>query len=802
MQATLIELTSDNFTDLEKADTALSFRCFIDYLRKKVETEKEVRNTFLTQALAKLEANPLLAEPVSLSDIPKIQEELELIVTLLLPALSEENEHLALATPLRPQIFFGTDTFYSLVRSSFTGKPRNEVIETITTKETEKIRMKMVYSLILEKVYGIPSLFKAEIVFGVPDEETSLISYFRINIDTRFLEVKSKSPVSQQDIMALLNETDGKDFDKQKLKNFLPLSEFFFSGFSVLTLTDITGQQSIENIKNAIIHMHPGDSNEYYRKEVVSALKVLIRNNTVEFGILPFFRINNKLVLTEENIQYNVMVKAFARKGEIELLPGMLEEYVKKPKIVFYTRMMEENPDNVYMKHLLENNIESYALLPVYNGQDMVGILELYSKQKDSITISALARLDAAMPILAQFLQHTIDGFNRKIEEIIKNRFTSLQSAVEWRFKEEAWRYFMYSQEHSLKEYTDKIIFKEVYPLYGGIDIRNSTIERNEAMVADLIVQCQLVIEILKEIKKQVSIPIVDSLTFKCSTWIQAIETKTVREDNIRISEFLEEEIVPFLTYFHENNPTLRPVIDSYWKATDEETGIAYKNRRMLETSMQTINAAISQQLDQFQAELQGAYPCYFEKFRTDGIEYDIYIGQAITPDKPFNTLYLKNIRLGQLNAMVSIARMTHRLLPKLEKPLRTTQLIFIRSAAIDISFRNDERKFDVEGAYNIRYQIIKKRIDKVHIKNTSERLTQPDTIALVYLTKKEETEYLEYITYLQNLGLLENKVEFLELEELQGVSGLKALRVTVVLEEASINMIGQVISSETYPIG
>jgi hypothetical protein len=44
---------------------------------------------------------------------------------------------------------------------------------------------------------------------------------------------------------------------------------------------------------------------------------------------------------------------------------------------------------------------------------------------------------------------------------------------------------------------------------------------------------------------------------------------------------------------------------------------------------------------------------------------------------------------------------------------LQTTQLILIHSQPISISFRKDERKFDVEGSYNIRYEVIKKRLIK-----------------------------------------------------------------------------------------
>jgi hypothetical protein len=85
-----------------------------------------------------------------------------------------------------------------------------------------------------------------------------------------------------------------------------------------------------------------------------------------------------------------------------------------------------------------------------------------------------------------------------------------------------------------------------------------------------------------------------------------------------------------------------------------------------------------------------------------------------------------------------------------------------------------------VEGAYNIRYEVVKKRIDKVLIAGTVERLTQPGKIAMVYFNANEATEYQEYIKYLQDSHILNNDLEYLDLEELQGVTGLKALRVGV----------------------
>jgi len=101
----------------------------------------------------------------------------------------------------------------------------------------------------------------------------------------------------------------------------------------------------------------------------------------------------------------------------------------------------------------------------------------------------------------------------------------------------------------------------------------------------------------------------------------------------------------------------------------------------------------------------------------------------------------------------------------------------------ISISFRKDERRFDVEGSYNVRYEIMKKRVDKVCIRGTNERLTQPGKIAMVYSSPKEAQEYDEYILFLQSKKLLMPDKEYLELEDLQGVSGLKAIRIDINLE-------------------
>jgi hypothetical protein len=91
-----------------------------------------------------------------------------------------------------------------------------------------------------------------------------------------------------------------------------------------------------------------------------------------------------------------------------------------------------------------------------------------------------------------------------------------------------------------------------------------------------------------------------------------------------------------------------------------------------------------------------------------------------------------------------------------------------------------DEKKFDVEGAYNARYEIVKKRIDKAHIKGTDERVTIPGKIAIIFSKDEDGLEYRKYLSFLHAKGLIKSDIEEVELQSLQGITGLKALRVDV----------------------
>ena len=173
-------------------------------------------------------------------------------------------------------------------------------------------------------------------------------------------------------------------------------------------------------------------------------------------------------------------------------------------------------------------------------------------------------------------------------------------------------------------------------------------------------------------------------------------------------------------------------------------------------------------------------FPHFFEKFRTDGVDHSIYVGAELHEDGLFDELYLRNLRIWQLMTTCRIEWELASVKTDMPVPLEATHLILVQHQPLSIRFRIDEKRFDVDGAYDIRYEIVKKRIDKARIRGTSERVTQPGQLAIVYSTASEAAEYRRYVEFLQSKGYFGPGMEELELEDLPGISGLKALRVTI----------------------
>ncbi len=636
------------------------------------------------------------------------------------------------------------------------------------------------YALILERFHHIQPPNKDEIIYVWTDRNTQLPCYFSITIDNRFVDVYQTTHTPE------MSEADMRKKAKEvksfcQMEDTIPLSAFHFEGFSIVTATEVTARYALHKMRSAIIRHTPGDFHHTYN-QMLLLLKALCGKSSLQFGLLPFFKVNDRVVSYYENYTHSIAISmALDQHLDEQCFLKWINEYFVHPKMVFYNNLNEEELKNdPFLQAFAKAGLIGYGILPVYHNNELSGVLEIGTTNIDALDGGLLSKLDTALPILAQLMKNNQSEFKAAIDNVIRTSFTSIQPAVEWKFNEVAWKYIRSKFEKIIPANPGTIRFENVYPLYGAIDIRNSTVERNEALYKDMQTYFYLLRQTVQAFNTDIEEQAKELLSEAIDLETQASLVITASEE-ATIIKFIEKA-GNFLHKALNEEPENNSVMDVYFKALAPDSGEVYRHRRALETTIQMMNSNINQNLELMQTQIQEIYPAYFEKFRTDGVEYDIYIGQSITPKQEYKEEYISQLRMLQLRSMAAIAKLIHANKDLMPLPLQTTQLIYANANPIDISFRTDEKRFDVEGTYNIRYQIVKKRIDKVHVKDTGERLTQPGKIAIVYSQKAHAEEYQNYIYLLQQEGILEPFQDYLELEELQGVSGLHALQVSVVL--------------------
>jgi hypothetical protein len=367
-------------------------------------------------------------------------------------------------------------------------------------------------------------------------------------------------------------------------------------------------------------------------------------------------------------------------------------------------------------------------------------------------------------------------------EAIIQQECTTIHSSVKWRFEEEANKYIIARYNKEQPVFQD-IVFNKVYPLYGQLDIKGSSEKRNEGIKGDLLKQIKGIRRVLVAAFKLKGMPVYEELMFRLDVFRDEISAGMTSGGEQTMQSFVNKEIRPVFDQLRKEGK-LANQIDKYRAMLDPNLGTVYELRKKFDTSVNIINKTLASLLDKKQLEAQEMFPHYFERYKTDGVEYNMYIGQSIAGSKDFDPVFLSNLRLWQLITNCELENRFEELKLEIETPLEIASLILVYGNPLAVHFRMDEKRFDVEGAYNARYEIVKKRVDKSHIKGTKERITQPGKIAIIYTNEQDASEYRKYIDYLEAKEyLIKGSLEQLELEDLQGITGLKALRVEVNLK-------------------
>jgi hypothetical protein len=569
-----------------------------------------------------------------------------------------------------------------------------------------------------------------------------------------------------------------KIYDVDLWMQYIRPEDYEFQGFMVMRLVDVTEQEMLSSIKYDLLKKNAVEEEESFNV-IQHKLRSLFGIPEIKLGLAYCDTANNLILTNSATDGWRSLTEQSANNTPCNDYTGSVYERSWTEKRYITVEDLREYPYRSKIEEaLLDNGIHNLLLAPLIDGDETIGMLELATPVPGKLNPISAHKVENVLPLFTAAVKRVKEEMATEVRALIQEECTAIHPSVQWRFFE-AGMNLLNKRRVDPKASLEEISFKDVYPMFGMMDVRNSSIERNLAIQNDLQQNLKLAKELLQKIYSAKGFPIIEEVIFKTDDQLKKINRGLASGDESNVLEFLKGEINPLISKFEEDN-TLRKLIDEYRGHLDSQFGVVYNKRKSFEGSLALINQVIAAHLDEAEAEAQKMFPHYFEKYKTDGVEFTLYVGSSLVKNQTFDAFHLKNFHLWQLLTMVGVHQKMETLKPSLENELDITQLILVHDQPISIRFRADEKQFDVDGAYDIRYEIVKKRIDKAHIKNTGERLTQPGKIAIVYNQGKVEEEYKRYYKYLLGKKLVTGKLEIFELEELPGANGLKALRMQI----------------------
>jgi len=755
-------------------DITISFHKVVEQYEDRLKVEENpIAKKYIESLLEYVKDYPKLVEGIQdIKDIEAYKEPIKILLDDLFPNVLSNNEIKAVSIPYHNLLFNHSNRLKNIIEAAGKDfKPKMREIDDNSAYINACIN-------ILNNYYDFNIDFSRPPYYDIPDEN-GIEKHYRANLNGDFVELYPKEntrEVTQKDVDDLLKDVENIDLWKEKF----PPGSWVFKGFVIVNLTDVTIEDAISELKTALLFQKTAEKEELDKLQRIFRSIYKIPDLRVGFTA---YNAGDKTFEKETKMEANSFIlneelESDCKTGICEQSFNNLIEKNKKFSIPNVEAYAKEN-DNLLARNLLANGVKSCILAPLAKNGNLVGILELVANHKNVLNRINAMKLDEILPYIITVSERNRNDFENRIKAVIQSECTSIHPSVLWVFEREARKFINDYDSDGLASFKD-IVFKDVYPLYGQIDIVASSDARNESIQKDLLYQLDIILEIIDKAYEIEELPIYEQVNFRVKEFRTDIEESLNASSEQKIFGLLQREVNPLMEHLEKQSEEIREMVANYRSMLNPETGIIYNHRKDYDDTVQQINRTMSRFLDKRQLEAQKIYPHYFERYKTDGVDHNMYIGPSLTKNKPFNKVYLFNLRLWQIKTMVEMENRFYHLQQSTPMHLDAASLILVYNTTLSIRYRMDEKKFDVDGTYNARYEIIKKRIDKAFIKDTEERITQKGKIVIIYSQKSDEKEYLRYVRYLQAKSYLGEELELLELEDVQGVIGLKAIRVNI----------------------
>ncbi|MBL1223319.1 GAF domain-containing protein [Chryseobacterium sp. L7] len=752
----------------------ISFKKYLDVLEHiRYNDRLEYRANYAESIIERTKKFPELRDGfLDEAVLEKHEDLIRQILADLFPTGLTHNEIKAASIPLSKTTFNYTERFKGILKDA--GKDFEIELRNIGDDEFYVFCC----CLILQAYFKRDIKSTMPLYYDIPNR-LGIMKHYKITVNSDFTEVYpgEDAKIPSDDVVDMLLE----NLDDFKLwKKYFPSRSWVLKGFTIVSLVDCTSEVALSDLKSSMIEIDPEDLSP--DENLVEIFKSYFEVPELNFGLMLFDKKDQKLgrlPIYENLFTHHVLdfwINAFDEETRKNTFSNI--NHNSRPIVISNVNNLDSDIKELPSFSILrDNNINSFMVIPIMKDGELLAIMEFTSPQANSFNGLKLKKMEFFTDMILFSLNRFNFEKNYQIEAIIQREYTSIHDSVVWKFRNEAEKYFNASL--GKKMYTLKqISFKNLTPLFGFSDIRSSSDKRFNLMLEDLNQQLESLHDIFIMINSDS-----EKYLLALDIFENELNNEIKADTEQRFQRLLREEIHPFLQAKLElkTDREIKNKIKDYFLQVFTQTDLFYANRKSLDDSITLVNRKLADLLDESQVKAQQIFPHYYERFKSDGVEHNLYIGHNIAPDLHYTSKEVHKLRYWQLKTICTMEREFQSFKRDLPIQLDIASLIFVYNEKIDIRFRMDEKRFDVDGAYNSYYEIIKKRLDKAHVKDSSERITCPGKITIVYFGMENQKEYLEYISKLQKKGILQNDVEFLKVEDLQGITGLLALRISLV---------------------
>jgi hypothetical protein len=708
-----------------------------------------------------------------ISELEFLHQHRMLIQALLKPYFAAEltdNEIKAVGLPFSSQVFNLSRRFQSIL-----DRADKKFDFNIRDFDPHQLYI-MSCCIVLNRFYGTNLDFGKPLFYDIPTAN-GIIKHYRILYNADYLEViptEKSVPLNPEDIEKLINNYQ----DLQLWKRLFPEGSYLLRGFSIMTLYDATVENAVSMFKGKLLDFDPAQFQQSMRSIFASIFS--IPDLSVGYVLLSESDLesNNDM---EVDGGHSIVIDTGSGTKESSQLCNRYHDLLSGKQYFCIANIQHQassETSDPFLSALKERNFGSLILAPVRKHGRILGVLEVASPRKAELNSINANKLDIVMPHFTDKLDKLAAELENNIQAQIQMVFTTLHPSVNWKFRSLAKKQLRNMNLQSPDAYAEEVVFDQLMPMYGQIDVQGSSEIRNSSVQKDLLRQLKWVQALLVDSMLSDESPSTDHIISQLAIFVDQLNTNFEVSSEQVITTYLNNTVHPQL--LQNSTKAFKKRILRYLDLSIDKEGVFHHYRRKYDHTIQSVNQALLKILDERQKDAQVIFPHYFERFKTDGIDHTLYLGQSIAPHLSYTTEVLDLLRLWQLRTMCQMEATQYTLRPFLRYPVKVTSLILVYNAEIAIRFRMDEKRFDVDGTYNARFEMVKKRIDKATIKHTGQRITQAGKLTIVFTSERDVEQYLQYIHMLQQEKILSLKIEFFDLEDLQGMKGLKGIRVAL----------------------